>query len=133
MQACSSSRTGSDPLADRRGRPAPVSFAVLALGVSGAGVLVLGLTALAVALFPLPPAGRAVVALVGVILTVVAMGVVSTRITDRAIRAEYGDEPAVTYGDEPAPEAGVESSAHSGEPSEPVEGDGERPRADGLR
>ena len=110
-----------------------MSFAVLALGVSGAGVLFLGLTALAVALLPLPPAGRAVVALVGVILTVVAMGVVSTRITDRAIRAEYGDEPAVTYGDEPAPEAGVESSAHSGEPSEPVEGDGERPRADGLR
>ncbi|MET3859748.1 hypothetical protein ABIE38_000645 [Dietzia sp. 2505] len=112
-------------MADRRGRPAPVSFAVLALGVSGAGVLSLGLTALAVALLPLPPVGRAVVALVGVVLTVVAMGVASTRITDRAIRAEYGDEPAV--------EAGVGSGVDPGEPSEPVEGDGERPRADGLR
>ncbi|MBB1030536.1 hypothetical protein G6027_06495 [Dietzia sp. SLG310A2-38A2] len=102
-----------------------MSFAVLALGVSGAGVLVLGLTALAVALLPLPPVGRAVVALTGVVLTVVAMGVVSTRITDRAIRAEYGDDPAH--------EAGVEADARLGEPSKPVEGDGERPRADGLR
>lgn len=102
-----------------------MSFAVLALGVSGAGVLSLGLTALAVALLPLPPVGRAVVALVGVVLTVVAMGVVSTRITDRAISAEYGDEPAV--------EVGVDSGVHPGEPSEPVEGDGEHPRADGLR
>ncbi|AWH95246.1 hypothetical protein [Dietzia psychralcaliphila] len=98
-----------------------MSFAVLALWVSGAGVLFLGLTALAVALLPLPPAGRAVVALVGVVLTVVAMGVVSSRITDRAIRAEYGDEPDGQPG------------AHPGESSEPAEGDEKRPRADGLR
>ena len=73
--------------------PAPVSFAALALWVSGAGVLALGLTALAVALLPLPPAGRAVVAVVGIIAAIAAMGVVSSRITDRAIRAEYGDAP----------------------------------------
>lgn len=98
-----------------------MSFAVLALGVSGAGVLFLGLTALAVALLPLPPIGRAVVALVGVVLTVVAMGVASNRITDRAIRAEYGDDPD------------GQPYAHPVEPSEPAEGDGKRPRADGLR
>lgn len=70
-----------------------MSFAVLALGVAGSGVLVLASTALAVALLPVPPAVRAVIALVGVILAVVAMGLVSNRITDRAIRAEYGEEP----------------------------------------
>jgi len=70
-----------------------VSFAALALAVAGAGVLVLALTALAVALLPLPPAGRAVVALAGVVATVAAMGLTSRRFTDRAIRAEYGEEP----------------------------------------
>ncbi|EFV90984.1 hypothetical protein ES5_13383 [Dietzia cinnamea P4] len=70
-----------------------MSFAALAMAVAGAGVLVLALTALAVALLPLPPAGRAVVALVGVVATVAAMGLTSRRITDRAIRAEYGEEP----------------------------------------
>jgi hypothetical protein len=80
-------------LADREGGPAPLSFATLALGVAGAGVLFLALTTLAVALIPLPPVGRAVVALVGVVLTIVAMGVVSNRITARAIRAEYGGDP----------------------------------------
>ncbi|KZO59964.1 MULTISPECIES: hypothetical protein [Dietzia] len=69
-----------------------MSFAALAMAVAGAGVLVLALTALAVALLPLPPAGRAVVALVGVVATVAAMGLTSRRITDRAIRAEYGEE-----------------------------------------
>ena len=70
-----------------------MSFAALALAVAGAGVLVLALTALAVALLPLPPAGRAVVALAGVVATVAAMGLTSRRFTDRAIRAEYGEEP----------------------------------------
>ncbi|UVE95107.1 MULTISPECIES: hypothetical protein [unclassified Dietzia] len=70
-----------------------MSFAQLALGVAGAGVSGLALTALAVALLPVPPAGKALVALVGVILSIVAMGLVSNRITDRAIRAEYGEEP----------------------------------------
>ncbi|PAY24459.1 hypothetical protein CEY15_03145 [Dietzia natronolimnaea] len=105
-----------------------MSFAALALGVCGAGVVSLGLTALAVALLPLPPVGLAVLAVVGVIVTVVAMGVVSTRLTDRAIRAEYGDEPGN--------EAEVRRGAHVGEPSHasgPAEGDGEPPRADGLR
>ena len=81
-------------MSDRGGRgPAPVSFAVLALGVAGAGVLVLAVTALAVALLPVPPAVRAIVALVGIVVTVAAMGRVSNYITDRAIRAEYGEEP----------------------------------------
>ncbi|WP_194861504.1 hypothetical protein [Dietzia sp. SYD-A1] len=109
-----------------------MSFAALALGVCGAGVVSLGLTALAVALLPLPPAGRAVAAVAGVLLTVVAMGVVSARLTDRAIRAEYGDEP----GDEPRDEAEFGGEAHLEEPSRasgPAEGDGEPPRADGLR
>jgi len=70
-----------------------VSFAVLALGVAGAGVLGLALTAIAVAVLPVPPVGKAVVALVGLLLSVAAMGLVSNRITDRAIRAEYGEEP----------------------------------------
>lgn len=70
-----------------------MSFAVLALSVAGSGVVVLALTALAVALLPVPPVGRAVVALVGLILAVAAMGLASNRITDRAIRAEYGEEP----------------------------------------
>lgn len=56
-------------------------------------MLVLAVTALAVALLPLPPLGRALVALAGLVLAVAAMGLVSHRITDRAIRAEYGDEP----------------------------------------
>ena len=80
-----------------------MSFAVLALGVAGAGVFGLALTALAVAVLPVPPVGRAVIALVGMILTVAAMGLVSHRITDRAIRAEYGQEPdgqAETPGDD---------------------------------
>lgn len=70
-----------------------MSFAVLALGVAGAGVLVLAVTAVAVALLPVPPAVRAIVALVGMIMAVVAMGLASNRITDRAIRAEYGEDP----------------------------------------
>ena len=79
----------------RPGRtPAPVSFAVLALCVAGAGVLGLGITAVAVAVIPASPGWRAIVALAGIILTIVAMGVTSSRITDRAIRAEYGNDPA---------------------------------------
>ncbi|MDX2357287.1 hypothetical protein [Dietzia sp. PP-33] len=107
-------------MADRDGGPAPVSFAVLALWVSGAGVLFLGLTTLAVALVPLPPVGRAVVALLGVVLTIAAMGVASSRITDRAIRAEYGDEPDSPPG------------ARGGEQPGPAEGEEKRPPADGL-
>lgn len=78
-------RSGSDP--------APVSFAILALAVASTGVVFLALTTLAVALLPLEPVGRAVVALSGVVLTIVAMGVTSNRMTDRALRAEYGDDP----------------------------------------
>ncbi|MBC7306520.1 MAG: hypothetical protein H5T80_06235, partial [Dietzia sp.] len=51
-----------------------MSFAVLALGVAGAGVLGLALTAIAVAVLPVPPVGKAVVALVGLLLSVAAMG-----------------------------------------------------------
>lgn len=71
---------------------------MLAICVAGAGVLCLALTGAAVALVPLAPAGRAVVALAGLVLTIVAMGVTSARITDRAIRAEYGDEPVAEAG-----------------------------------
>lgn len=86
------------------GRPAaPVSFATIALCVAGAGVLGLGLTALAVALVPFGPVGRAVLALAGVVLTIVAMGVTSSRITDRAIRAEYGDDPTGAVGADERP------------------------------
>lgn len=115
---CSCWRTGSAPLARGADDPAPVSFAVLALWVSGAGVVLLGLTALAVALLPLPPAGRAVVAVLGLVATVAAMGVASNRITDRAIRAEYGSDPDET-GSAPAV------------PPTP-EGDATSPRDDGL-
>lgn len=80
-------------MTEPRGRPAPVSFAALALGVTGAGVLVLGLTATAVALLPVPPLGRLVVAAAGLILTIVAMAAVSHHVTARAIRAEYGEAP----------------------------------------
>lgn len=85
-----------------------MSFATLAIAVCGVGVLVLALTAAAAALLPLPPVGLAIVVLLGLVLTVVAMGVVSNRLTDRAIRAEYGDEP------------------------EGEAGDGDRPATDGL-
>ena len=87
-------------MARRDGAPASVSFATLALWVAGAGVLGLALTAVLVGVLPLSPAGRAVAALVGIVLTIVAMGVASNRITDRAIRAEYGDEPADGVGDD---------------------------------
>ena len=97
-----------------------MSFAILALGVAGAGVLFLGLTTLAVALLPVPPVGKAVVALVGVVLAIAAMGVASGRITARAIRAEYGDDL----------EEG--SDDHPGEVPGPVEGDGRHRPADGL-
>ncbi|WP_010542507.1 hypothetical protein [Dietzia alimentaria] len=76
-----------------------MSFATLAIAVTGIGVLVLALTAAATALLPLPPVGRAIVALLGLVLTIVAMGVVSNRLTARAIRAEYGDEPEAEVGD----------------------------------
>ena len=45
-----------------------MSFAVLALAVAGAGVAGLALTALATAFLPVPPAGRAVAALLGLAL-----------------------------------------------------------------
>lgn len=83
-------------------------------------MLFLGLTTLAVALLPLPPVGRAVVALIGVVLTIAAMGVASTLVTDRAIRAEYGDDPDDGNG------------ARPGGPPAPAEGDEERRPADGL-
>ena len=103
MPVSTFSRTGSGPLA-RPGRPpAPVSFAVLALWVAGAGVLCLGLTAVAVAVIPVGPAGRAIIALVGIVVTIAAMGVTSSRITDRAIRAEYGDDPTGAVGDDGRP------------------------------
>ena len=80
-----------------------MSFAVLALWVAGAGVLCLGLTAVAVAVIPVGPAGRAIIALVGIVVTIAAMGVTSSRITDRAIRAEYGDDPSAVVGDDGRP------------------------------
>lgn len=126
---CTCWRTGSSLLADRgvdkRGDgPAPISFATLALGVAGAGVLFLGLTTLAVALLPLPPVGKAVVALVGVVLTIAAMGVASNRITARAIRAEYGDDPHEGPGEGP--------DEHPDGTSGAAEGDEQPRRADGL-
>ena len=80
----------------------PVSFATLALWVAGAGVLGLGLTAVIVAFLPVGPVGKAIAALVGIIGTIVAMGSASSRITDRAIRAEYGD-PSDEVGDDEPP------------------------------
>lgn len=100
------SRTGFGLLARSGRTPAPVSFAMLALCVAGAGVLCLGITAVAVAVIPVGPTGLAVIALAGVVLTITAMGVTSRRITDRAIRAEYGDDPTGEVGDDrhPAPD-----------------------------
>lgn len=66
-------------------------------------MLGLALTAVVVALLPVGPVGRAVAALVGIVLTIVAMGVASNRITDRAIRAEYGDEASGEVGDDGRP------------------------------
>ena len=77
-----------------------MSFATLALWVAGAGVLGLALTAVLVGVLPLSPAGRAGGALAGVVPTIAAMGVPSNRTTDRAIRAEYGGEPADGVGDD---------------------------------
>ncbi|GAA3519684.1 hypothetical protein [Dietzia aurantiaca] len=83
--------------------PAPLSFASLALWVAGAGALGLALTAIVVAVLPIGPVGRAVAALAGIVLTIVAMGVASRRITDRAIRAEYGDYPSGEVADDGDP------------------------------
>lgn len=90
-------------MADRRGPGAPVSFATLALAVAGAGVACLALTAVVVALVPVGPVGRALLALAGVALTIAAMGVTSGRLTDRAIRAEFGDDPTDAVGTDERP------------------------------
>lgn len=111
MPGSTFSRTGSGRLASGERPGAPVSFAMLALGVAGAGVLCLALTAVVVAVVPVGPVGRAILALAGLALTIAAMGVTSSRITDRAIRAEYGDDPTGDVSDV---------------------GDDERPGKDGL-
>lgn len=82
-----------------------MSLATLALWVAGAGVLGMALTAVVVVLLPLSPVGRAIAALVGIVVTIALMGIASSKITNRAIRAEYGDDPAdeVGDGDRPAP------------------------------
>jgi hypothetical protein len=102
-----------------------VSFAGLALAVAGAGVACLAVTAAAVALLPLPPYGRALVLLAGIAVTLAAMSVTSRRITDRAIRAEFGDETDGTVEtDEPGDGTGGGPGA--------AEADGRGGRPDGL-
>lgn len=79
-----------------------MSFATVALWVAGAGILAMALTAAAVALLPLAPTGRALVALAGIALTIVAMGAASNHVTKRAIRAEFGDDRSGAVGPEGA-------------------------------
>ena len=97
------SRTGFGLLARSGRTPAPVSFAMLALCVAGAGVLCLGITAVLAAVIPVGPVWRVIVVLAGIVLTIVAMGVTSNRITDRAIRAEFGEDPEGEVGDDERP------------------------------
>ena len=97
------SRTGSALLARPDRTPASVSFAMLALCVAGAGVLGLGITAVVVAVIPAGPVWQAIVVLAGIIVTIAAMGVTSSRITDRAIRAEFGEDPTGEVGDDKRP------------------------------
>ena len=66
-------RTGSGPWIGPAGRPPGLVRGARAW-VAGAGVLCLGLTAVAVAVIPVGPAGRAVIALVGIVVTIAAMG-----------------------------------------------------------
>lgn len=72
-----------------------MTFAEIALAVVGAAVVVLALTAAAVALLPVSPRARAGIAILGIAGTLSIMSVVSTRMSDRAVRAEYGtgDDP----------------------------------------
>ena len=78
---------------------------------------------MAVGALPLPPAGRAVVAVVGIVGTIVAMGLASRHITARAIRAEYGDDDGDGAG--PADPATPDTAP-------PAESGGQPPRPDGL-
>ncbi len=107
-------------------REGPVSFAVIALWVSGAGVVCLALTAAAVALLPLTSVGIALVALAGVVLTIVAMGVTSHRVTARAIRAEFGDPDPDLARDVDGTAPAADDARHTAETRE------RRRRSDGL-
>lgn len=89
-----------------------MSFATIALWVAGAGIAAMALTAIALAVIPLAPAGKALLALAGIVLTIVAMSVASSQATKRALRAEYGNNPD---------ENTTEHS--SGEATDGVEGD----------
>lgn len=87
----------------------------------------MALTAAAVGLLPLPPAGRAIAALVGIVVTIVAMGLASNHVTNRAIRAEYGDE----YGSEGETGDTTAPTGHGSDVGH-VEGDDRRGTSDGL-
>ena len=107
---------------DRR-PPRPVTFAEIALAVVGAAVVVLALTALAVALMPVSPRARAGIAILGIAGTLAIMSVVSNKMSDRAVRAEFG--PA----DHPSEDPGAVDPGETSAPGETTDGDDDpRPR-----
>lgn len=76
------------PAADNTPRPKPpLSFAMLALCVVGAAVVVMVLTVAAV--YVVPDSYKLAVAIVGLIATIAAMAVVSNLMTNRAIRQSF--------------------------------------------
>lgn len=80
----------------------------------------MALTAIAIALIPLAPAGKALLALAGIVLTIVAMSVASSQATKRAIRAEYGN----IADENTADDSDADTTEHSpGEEADRVEGD----------
>ena len=83
-----------------------MSFASIALAVAGAAVAVLAVTGILVVALPVAPGVRVGIAVVGVVLAVVAMGVASSKMTDRAIRSQFGPEPDEAEGAGGADRAG---------------------------
>lgn len=100
-----------------------MSFATIALFVAGAGVLAMAVTAIAVAFVPVGPEGKALVALAGIVLTIGAMAFASNRITKRAIRAEFGDDP----------DEGIASEVDAGGRTPRAGGEDQPGRSDGLQ
>ncbi|WP_305095412.1 hypothetical protein [Prescottella sp. R16] len=72
---------------DRGGDERDLSIARLALATMGTGAAVLVVTAVVVVIVTPGPVVGLVIALVGIVAAIAAMGVVSTRMTRRA----YGD------------------------------------------
>lgn len=87
--------SGSQPDDDRR----PLSYALVALSSLGAATLVLVVTTVVIVTVRPAPLVGLVIGLVGVVLSITAMGVVSTRLTRRA----YGPPGEQTSRRHPGP------------------------------